>query len=205
MVQGAAERGPKIGHDRMTRTCDRTQPLALPDGDPHLAHRLIGPLYDELHRSAEAQLRHERPDPALQPAALVHEAFLRLTRQMKTDWNSRGQFLSDAAYAMRRALLDHVRGRERVKRGWGWRRVALAGFDDARPQPDPALLDLEDALERLAATDQRQSRIVELRFFGGMTVEQIAQILGVSKSTVENEWRVARAWFRRELTGAHGR
>lgn len=177
---------------------------ALPEGGPQVAERLFHLVFDELHRLAEAQFRRERADHTLQPTALVNEVFLRLIGQTRTDWKSRAHFLAVAARAMRQILVDHARSRERAKRGGQACRVAAGELVATSAHADPDLLDLEEALERFAALDQRQSRIVELRFFGGMTVPEIAHVLSVSKTTVEADWRMARAWLRRELVGGSG-
>jgi RNA polymerase sigma-70 factor (ECF subfamily) len=185
----------------MSATEDVTQLLnALNEGDAATVDRLFGLVYEELRAVSAGCLRNERPDHTLQPTALVNEVFLRLIKQTQIDWKNRAHFLAVAASAMRQVLIDHARGRKRVKRGGPAQRVAMADAITPIADADPELLDLEEALQRLATMDPRQSRIVELRFFGGMTVEEIAHVLGVSRSTVEAEWRMARAWLRRELT-----
>jgi RNA polymerase sigma factor (TIGR02999 family) len=136
----------------------------------------------------------------LQPTALVNEAFLKLVDQTRVEWQSRAHFLAVAARAMRQILIDHARGRATAKRGGDLCRVTMDEAITPITDHDPELLDLDEALQRLAAIDERQSRIVELRFFGGMSVEEVAHVLNVSKTTVEADWRMARAWIRRELT-----
>lgn len=173
---------------------------ALDGRDPAVAERLFAVIYDEL-RSVAARCFQQQPlDHTLQPTALVNEAFLRLVDQTCVEWAGRAHFLAVAARAMRQILIDHARRRGAVKRGGG----ALQVTFDERITPitdtDPELLDLDEALHKLAQMDERQSKIVELRFFGGLTVEEVAHVLQISKATVEAEWRMARAWLRRELT-----
>lgn len=179
-----------------------TQTLAqLGQLDPgKVAETLLPIVYDELHDLAEGYLRRERKDHTLQPTALVHEAFLRLVDQSRVDWRGRTHFFGVAAQAMKRILIDHARRRRRAKRGGDWRRVAL---DDAVVPPelvDVDLVALHDALETLAELDPRQARVVELRFLGGLTVNEVAEVLGVSKRTVEGDWTHAKAWLRAELS-----
>jgi RNA polymerase sigma factor (TIGR02999 family) len=147
-------------------------------------------------------MRRERPNHTLQPTALVGEAFLRLVDQTRIDWQDRAHFLGIAARVMRQVLVDHARERGAAKRGGDVQRVTL---DDYAGQENPAPLDvliLNDALDRLAAIDPRGARVVELRVFGGLTVEEVAALLDVSKRTVDNDWSVARMWLARELRDA---
>jgi RNA polymerase sigma factor (TIGR02999 family) len=173
---------------------------ALEHDDPSAANRLFSIVYGELHSLAGNYFRRQRPDHTLQPTALVNEAFLRLVDQTSVEWKNRAHFLAVAACAMRQILIDHARGRATYKRGGALCRVTISEADTPVTNRDPELLDLDDAMHRLAALDERQGKVVELRFFGGMTVEEIAHVLGVSKTTVETEWRMARAWLRRELS-----
>lgn len=173
---------------------------ALDANDPATAERLFAIVYDELRAVAGNCFRQQPFDHTLQPTALVNEAFLKLVGQTRIQWQSRAHFLAVAARAMRQVLIDHARGKARVKRGGEVCRVTMNEAVTPITDTDPELLDLDEALHKLAAMDERQSRIVELRFFGGMTVEEVAHVVGVSKTTVENEWRMARAWLRRELT-----
>ena len=178
-----------------------TQLLHALDGrDPSIAQRLFAIVYDELRALAGSYFQHQRPDHTLQPTALVNEAFIKLVDQTRIEWQSRAHFLAIAARAMRQILIDHARARATAKRGGDLCRVTVDEAVTPIADHDPELLDLEDALQRLAAMDERQSKVVELRFFGGMTVEDVAHVLRVSKTTVESEWRMARAWIRRELT-----
>jgi RNA polymerase sigma factor (TIGR02999 family) len=169
-------------------------------GDAAARATLFDVLYHELRRVAEAAMRAERANHTLQPTALVHEAFLRLAGDHGR-FVSRAHFLGVAAGVMRRVLVDHARGRNAQKRGSGATLVAVEDFDDL-PQPASAGLDLvvlDDALSRLTALDARQGQIVELRFFGGLSVEETAAVVGVSERTVKREWQISRAWLRREI------
>ena len=173
---------------------------ALDADDPSAAERLFALVYDELRALAGDYFRHQRIDHTLQPTALVNEAFVKLVDQTRIDWQNRAHFLAVAARAMRQILIDHARARKAAKRGGDLCRVTMDEAITPISEADPELLDLDDALQRLANMDNRQSKIVELRFFGGMTVEEVAHVLGLSKTTVETEWRMSRAWLRRELT-----
>ncbi len=174
---------------------------ALGAHDPTAAPRLFAAVYAELRAVAASYFRRQPADHTLQPTALVHEAFIRLVDQTQVEWHSRAHFLAIAAQAMRQILADHARRRASDKRGGALCRVTLAEAVTPIADAPPELLDLEAALHKLAALDPRQSKIVELRYFGGLSVEEVAHVLGVSKSTVESEWRMARAWIRGELTG----
>ncbi len=169
-----------------------------PPDDPS-ADDLLPLVYDELRRLAEGYLRRERPGHTLQPTALVHEAYLRLVDQDRVDWQGRTHFLAVGAHMMRRLLIDHARGRGRVRRGGDRQRLTLDDEMAAVAGQDVDLLALHEALETLAELDERQARIVELRFFAGLRVDEVAQVLGVSRRTVEGDWTHARAWLRREL------
>ena len=161
-------------------------------------------LYDELRVRAAALLKHEEAGHTLQPTALVHEAFVRLAQQRKNEVENEGQALALAAIAMRRALVDHARGKAREKRGGG--KVQHVDFDanrtmagDVRVTNPVDVLELDAALEKLAKAEPRQAKVIELRFFGGLTSPQAAGVLGVSLGTVENDWKAARAWLLKEL------
>lgn len=167
-------------------------------GDQRALERLLPLVYDELRKLAAGYMRKERADHTLQPTALVHEAYLRLIDQQRVDWNNRAHFFGIAAQMMRRVLVDHARRRQAGKRDAAtW----LLSFSEevAKADRDPELLDFDRALERLAALDPRQAKIVELRFFGGLTVEETAEVAGISAATVKREWHTARAWLAREI------
>lgn len=170
-------------------------------GDEDAAASLFSLVYDELRRLARSALRHERPDHTLQPTALVHEAYLRLADQPESRWENRAHFLAVAARAMRRILVDHARGHKAIKRGSGDARFALQDVATSAVDPgqDLDLVILDEALARLSAIDPRQARIVELRFFGGLSVEETATAVGASTRTVKRDWHLARAWLKREM------
>jgi RNA polymerase sigma factor (TIGR02999 family) len=167
----------------------------LSSGDSAVADRLMPLVYDELRELAAGYLRHERAGHTLQPTALAHEAYLKLVGQREVDWKSRAHFLAVAATAMRRILGDHARRRLAAKRGGGLRQVTLSGIDDPAVQPPLDAIALDDVLSRLHRTDGDLYRLVERRFFGGMTVEEVALVMDVSRPTVERHWRLARAWL----------
>ena len=174
------------------------------DGNQDAQAKLISLVYEELHRVAEHRLRLERPDHTLQPTALVHEAYLKLVVQRDANWQSRAHFFAVASQLMRRILVDYARGRLRAKRGGKQVKLPLERvFVISRGRCDE-LLALDESLEKLAKLDARQSRVVELRFFGGLTVEEAAKVLGVSSKTVKREWSVAKAWLYGELKERHG-
>lgn len=159
-------------------------------------------VYADLRRRAVRYLRRERPGHTLQPTALVNEAYLRLVDQTRTDWQNRAHFLAIAAQAMRRVLVDHARQVRRDKRGGSAARIPLEGIDIPTADTPDGLIAVDEALDRLAAVDDQQRRIVELRFFCGLTIDETAQCLSLSPSTVKREWAMARAWLYRELGGA---
>ena len=175
--------------------------LAWRRGDQAAAERLLPAIYDELHRQAERAMRRETESHTLQPTALVHEAYLRLIDQRRVEWRSRAHFFAIASQSMRRILVDHARGRLTAKRGKGTRHLTLESAHASPDQDDGEIdvLALHEALERLAALDAEQARLVELRYFGGLNIEETAEALGVSPATVKREWASARAWLRREL------
>lgn len=179
--------------------------LAWAAGDRRALDQMLPLVYDELHRLASGYLAHERPDHTLQPTALVHEAFLRLINQREVDWRNRAQFLGVAAGLMRRILVNHARDRATAKRGGERERVSLSLVEVPSGGPDVDLIALEDALERLAALDERKAKVVELRFFGGLTTDEVAEVLAVSRATVEREWSFARAWLFDALGGDEAR
>ena len=168
-------------------------------GDRAALERLMPLVYQELRRLAASYLRVERPDHTLQPTALVHEAYLRLVDQRGVNWQNRAHFFGIAAQMMRRILVDHARRRQAAKRDATALRLQTTGEEGSH---DPELLALDHALCGLESLDSRQARIVELRFFGGLTVEETAEVAGVSPATVKREWRTARAWLAREIRPA---
>lgn len=165
-----------------------------------LAGKLLPLVYDELRALAANYLRQERRGHTLDPTALVHEAFMRLVDQSRVDWQGRTHFYAVAAEAMRRILIDYARGRGRAKRGGDWRKVALDQTVAQLAVTDYELSDFRDALERLATLDARQARVVELRLFSGLTMTEVATVLGVSKRTAEGDWTHAKAWLRVQLS-----
>jgi RNA polymerase sigma factor (TIGR02999 family) len=201
-----------IGDHRVTQLLD-----AWSAGDPGALKELLPLVYEELRVMAQKQLRRERPGHTLQRTALVHEAFLRLVDQQHAHCQNRGQFLGLASQLMRRILVDHARSRKAAKRGSGIKAVSLdetaAAFGDdagegrqcrgdalaAAADPAVDIVAIDEALTRFERLDPQQSKIVELRFFGGLTIEDIAPVLGISPATVKREWALARAWLHREL------
>jgi RNA polymerase sigma factor (TIGR02999 family) len=176
--------------------------LALGRNDKSGLDQMVPVLYDELHRLAEGYLSHENAGHTLQPTALVHEAYLRLVDQRRVDWRNRAQFLGVAAGIMRRILVDHARSRAALKRGQGAVPVSLSLVEAPSGEPDVDMIALEEAVERLTALDARKGQVVELKFFGGLSAREIAEVLGVSDATVEREWTFARAWLYRAIEGA---
>jgi RNA polymerase sigma factor (TIGR02999 family) len=176
----------------------------LAKGSDSAAAKLIPLVYDELRHLAAGYMRRERPDHTLQPTALVHEAYLKLIEQREVNWQGRAHFFGIAAQTMRRILVDHARGHLRDKRGGGVIPVPLDEALAFSPEQSSELVKLDESLERLAKLDPRQSRIVELRFFGGMTVEQTADILGISPKTVKRDWSMAKAWLHGDMKANDG-
>jgi RNA polymerase sigma-70 factor, ECF subfamily len=168
-------------------------------GNKEAEQRLVPFVYQELKRLARAYLRHERADHTLQTTALVHEAYLKLVGQQIPNWQSRSHFFGIAAQLMRRILIDHARAHLREKRGGLKDVLPLDTALVFSPEHSRDLLCLDEALGRLAVIDPRQSKIVELRFFGGLTVEETSEFLGVSPKTVKRDWAVAKAWLHAEL------
>ncbi|MBL9148138.1 MAG: sigma-70 family RNA polymerase sigma factor [Phycisphaerae bacterium] len=176
--------------------------LAMNGGDESARSALLPLVYAELREQAESYFRAQRGNHTLQPTALVHEAYLRLMGKTDIAWESRSHFLAVAAMAMRNVLADHARRRRAQKRGGAagaWGEVTLTGLGSDPGERDIDALDLDDALRALALVDERQARIVELRFYGGLTVEEVAHVLNVSSGTVALDWRMARAWLRNRL------
>ncbi len=175
--------------------------IALREGDQGAADLLVQAVYADLRKKAAAMLRRERPGHTLQPTALVHEAYLRLVDQKRVVWQNRAHFLGVAAEMMRRILVDHARDRKAQKRGGSHTRVTL---DEALASSGPRALDLialDDALSELATLDLQQSRVVELRAFGGLSVEETAEVMEISPATVKRYWSFSRAWLARRMAG----
>jgi RNA polymerase sigma factor (TIGR02999 family) len=177
---------------------------AWSDGDDGALARLTPLVETELRRLARGYMGRERRGHTLQPTALVNEAFLRLTDARQIRWQDRAHFLGISARLMRRVLVDHARARGFRKRGGGAQRVTLDEGRIASPEPALDLVALDRALEALAADDVRKSRVIELRFFGGLSVEETAEVLHVSPQTIKRDWRLAKLWLLRELEGADG-
>lgn len=168
-------------------------------GDAQALSSLMPLVYDELRRLARGYLRRERPGQTIQPTALVHDAYLRLIKDKRRDWQTRAHFVAIAAISMRQILIERARARAAEKRGGARVRVTLdEGLIEA-PDASVDLLAVDEALTRLAAIDPEQARIVELRFFGGLTIEESAEALGISSATVKRHWTMARAWLQREV------
>jgi len=176
----------------------------LTRGDEAAASKLIPLVYDELRRLAASYMRREHEGHTLQATALVHEAYLKLVEQRSVTWQSRAHFFGVAAQLMRRILIDHARGHLRQKRGGEHKKVSLDETFVFSEQKSAELLAVNDALELLARVDSRQARVVELRFFAGLSVEEAAEVLGVSPKTVKRDWSVAKAWLYAELKAHHG-
>jgi RNA polymerase sigma factor (TIGR02999 family) len=168
-------------------------------GDQEALKTLMPLVYDELHRLAGRYLRNERPGHTLQTTALVHEAYLKLVDQKNASWHNRVQFFAAAAQVMRHILVDYARSRRAFKRGGDYCRLSLDESVISSEEKVPELLTLNEVLERLAAIDAQQSRVVELRVFGGLTVEETAEALGVSPRTVKREWSMAKAWLHKQM------
>ena len=169
-------------------------------GDPGAPARLMPLVYKELRQRAAEYLRRERSDHTLQPTALVHEAYLKLVDQTHANWKNRAHFCSVAAQLMRRILVQHARGRNRQKRGGQWAKLCLDETRELAQERAPDLVALDDALNNLARTYPRESEVVELKFFGGLNADEIAEVLNVSAKTVLRDWKFAKLWLSRELT-----
>jgi len=169
------------------------------DGQPEAFEQLMALVYDDLRKLAAWQLQSERTDHTLQPTALVHEAWLKLAHRNPVDWQNKAHFFALAAQVMRHILVDYARTRHREKRGGGQIKVGLEDVLNLSASSQPELIALDDALKTLAEKDERKSRIVELRYFGGLGIEETAEVLGISATTVRREWTMAKAWLRREM------
>lgn len=174
------------------------------DGDEDARNELMRLVYDELHRLAVCYLRRERREHTLQPTALVNELFLKFSEQHSMNFQNRGQFFGVAANLMRRILIDYARAHSASKRGGDRQCVSLKNIAAFGAQPDLDLLALHEALECLEQIDPDQARIVELRFFGGLTIEETEEVLGTSHATIEREWKCARAFLKLQLTRTNG-
>ena len=170
------------------------------NGDQSALDQLTPLVYDELRRLARHYMIRERPGHLLQTTALVHEAYLRLIDQTQVHWQNRAHFFAIAAQMMRRILVDHARGQLYAKRGGGARRISLDRVSVVSEERAADVIALDDVLNGLAEIDPQQSRVVELRFFGGLTVEETAEVLGLSPATVKREWSAAKAWLQQELS-----
>jgi RNA polymerase sigma factor (TIGR02999 family) len=173
--------------------------LKWSEGESSALEQLMPLVYDELRQLAVKYLRRERANHTLQPTALVNEAYLRLVDQHKVEWQNRAQFFGLAAKLMRNILIDHARSRQAAKRGGQPFRVSFEGHEQAAVKPEIEIISVHEALERLEAFDPLKARIVELRFFGGLSIEETAEVLQIGHATVERNWKLARAWLRREL------
>jgi RNA polymerase sigma factor (TIGR02999 family) len=191
------------GNCAMSSTSDPGQVTQLLErwgrGDQSALDELTPLVYNELRNVADAYLRRERPDHTLQATALVNEAYLRLIGQKHGRWQGRKHFFGIAARLMRQVLVEHARKHKAEKRGGGRVAVTLEEFAEVSSTPDVDILAVHEALERLAVFDAHQAHVVELRFFGGLSIDETAEILGVGHATVEREWTMARAWLRNEL------
>jgi len=171
-------------------------------GNPEAGAKLIPLVYEELRRMARRHMRQESPGHTLQTTALIHEAYLRLVEQKETNWENRAHFFGVASQLMRRILVDHARASETAKRGGAAEKVPLdEEFLAWSPEKSSELIALDESLNRLAQLSPRQSQIVEMRFFGGLTVEEIAEVLHITSRTVKRDWNIARAWLVREVRG----
>lgn len=174
--------------------------LRWSEGDQDAVNQLMPLVYNELRSIARSYLRRESNNVTFQPTALVNEVYLRLSGQQNVSWESRAQFFGMASKLMRNILVDHARARLSSKRGGGQFKVSLADADRVSNQPEIDMIILDDALNSLAATKPDHSRIVELRYFGGLTIEETAKVMGISPATVERSWTFARAWLRRHIS-----
>ncbi len=177
------------------------------EGDPHAAGQLLPLVYDELRRLAAAKLAHEAPGQTLQPTALVHEAWLRLGGDAQTQWANRAHFFAAAAEGMRRILIDHARSKAAVRHGGDLAKVSASatGFDVAAPsEDDEELLLVNEALDALAAHDARKAELVKQKYFAGLTLEEAADVLGISVRTAKRDWAYARAWLFNEVKRLRG-
>ena len=176
--------------------------LAWQSGDQHALASLTPLVYDELHRLAGIYMSRERAGHPLQATALVNEAYLKLTDSSRVRWQNRSHFLAVAAQLMRRILVDFARDRRSQKRGHEWQQVTLHEGMILGGEPNVDLIALDEALRRLGAIDPRKVQVVEMRFFGGLSLDETSEVIGVSVDTISRDWNAAKAWLRRELTRA---
>jgi RNA polymerase sigma-70 factor, ECF subfamily len=176
--------------------------VKLDDGNrPTIAAKLMPLVYDELRRLAGRYFRHERHGHTLQPTALVHEAYIRMVDQTRVQWEGRTQFFAVGAVVMRRVLVDYARTRQRKRRGGGRPKLELDSKLSPADMSEYEVLEIHEAIEKLSALDEREAKVVELRFFAGLSVEEVAEAIGVSKRTVEGDWKHAKAWLRAQFAG----
>jgi RNA polymerase sigma-70 factor (ECF subfamily) len=173
--------------------------IDLSNGDRNAVDLLLPVIYDELRKLAASYLRRERPDHTLQPTALVHEAYLRLVDQTRVNWQNRAHFFGVAAQLMRRLLVDHARKHNAEKRGQDFQKLSLDENIDRAVERSAELIALDDALQALAAFDEEKARLVELRYFGGLSIEETADVLGVTPTTIKRHWRFAKALLHGEM------
>jgi RNA polymerase sigma factor (TIGR02999 family) len=173
--------------------------IDLSNGDRNAVDLLLPVIYDELRKLAANYLRRERPDHTLQPTALVHEAYIRLVDQTRVNWQNRAHFFGVAAQIMRRLLVDHARRHNAEKRGQDFQKITLDENIDRAVERSTMLIALDDALHALAEFDEQKARVVELRYFGGLSIEETADVMGVTPTTIKRHWRFAKAWLHGEM------
>lgn len=171
----------------------------ISQGDQRAADALFPMLHDDFLALARSFMSRERVDHTIEPTALVNEAYLRLVDQRQADWRSKSHFMAIGAKAMRRVLVDHARTKGRFKRGGGVDRIELSEELALSPNRNEDILAVDEAIEKLSSLDERQGKLVELRFFGGLSMKEVAEVLGVSLRTMESDWTMVRAWLRKEL------
>jgi RNA polymerase sigma factor (TIGR02999 family) len=209
--RGRLDRFPSLVRNICCKLSARTAHMQAPEGitqllidwekgDQAALEKLMPLVYSELRRLASNYLRRERAEHTLQPTALVNEAYLKLVDQRNAKWQNRAHFFGISAQLMRRILVDHARQHQAVKRGGSQQqRISITSVEKFAQEPEVDLLALNEALDELAHMDAQQSRIVELKFFGGLSIEEIGEVLGIGHATVERDWKMARAWLRRQL------
>lgn len=193
-VEGATSAEPDPANSKITRWLASGMPH-----EPQTLEKLLPLVYDELHRQAVRFFNRERADHTLQPTALVNEVYLRLRGQHEVSWQNRAHFFGVAAQMMRRILVSHARSRRAAKRGGDEQRITLDPGVAAAPERDVNLLALDEALKNFEAVDPERSRMVELRFFSGLTVQETAEVMGISPRSVDRQWQMAKAWLHREM------